>query len=74
MRPMSISNTLLCFSFDKKAVLLFIVLPPFYLEVMDGNHLVLIVTPSASHDHFFVPFGFASPVKLVVGRAEEKHP
>ena len=56
------------------AVLLFIVLPPFYLEVLDGNHLVLIVTPSASHDHFLVPFGFASPVKFVVGRADEKHP
>ena len=66
----------MCFSFDEKtnAILFSVVLPPFYLEVVAGNHLVLIVTPSASHDHFFVPFGFASPSKLVVGRAEEKHP
>ena len=53
------------------------VLPPFYLEVLlGGNHLVLIVTPSASHDHFFAPFGFAaSPFfKLVVACEEVKHP
>ena len=37
--------------------------PLFYLDVVDGNHFVLIVTPSPSQDHFFVPFGFAETVK-----------